>query len=59
MGKEGSMNPIIIIVAPMILALVSFFASKMKKAPEDILLGVYGLTEVLVKIFGVLVYILR
>lgn len=42
------------ILLPGLVTVVAFFAFKMRKGPEELLLGFYGLTEVCIKVFGVL-----
>lgn len=48
-----------IILLPALATVVAFFASKMSKGPDELLLGFYGLTEVCVKVFGVIVSTFR
>jgi hypothetical protein len=59
MSEKGDIAPIILIVSPLLVGAVVFFATKMRVPLEELLLGLYGFTEVGVKLFGLLFHILR
>jgi hypothetical protein len=59
MSESNSAHPIIILLMPSLVAVVAFFGMKMRKEPVELLLGFYGLTEVFVKVFGVLMSTFR
>jgi len=59
MSESNSAHPIIILLMPSLVAFVAFFGMKMRKEPVELLLGFYGLTEVFVKVLGVLMSTFR
>lgn len=59
MNESNSAHTISILLFPTLVTVVAFFGMKMRKGPDELLLGFYGLTEVFVKVFGVLMSTFR